>query len=198
MATSDPHWASKQINALAEQKGWPLIDDPHLRFVTPQLATVLAVWQSKRGARTLPARANLTIRDLKAALPHLAFLDIVSSGARMRFKVRLAGGAIDAFLGHTPTGRFIDTAVPPEFAEKWSALWRPAISARVPMRTVARVEFPNRRYYVSETFNAPLADDGENPDILITAACFHARDEAGAQGEMAARLMAELGERAAA
>lgn len=198
MTTGDPHWASKQINALAGQKGWPLIDDPYLRFVTPQLATVLAVWQSKRGARTMPARADLTMRDLKTALPNLAFLDIVSSGARMRFKVRLAGGAIDTFLGHTATGRFLDTTVPPEFAEKWSALWRPAISARIPMRTVARIEFPDRRYYMSETFNAPLAGDGENPDILMTVAFFHAREGSGAHGEIAERLVAELGERAAA
>ena len=191
--TTDPHWASKQINALAEQKGWPLMDDPHLRFVTPQLKTVLSVWHEKRGEHTLPARTAMTLRDLKCALPNIALLDIDSSGGRMRFKVRLCGGALDAFLGNAPTGQFLDEAVPRDFAEKWAATWRPSISARSVARLVARVEFPNRRCYVAETLNAPLAEDGENPDVFMTATYFHARDDRGPRADIAAHLIAELG-----
>lgn len=191
--TSDPHWASKQINALAEQKGWPLIDDPYLRFVTPQLKAVLQVWRDKRAGRTLPSRADLELRDLKCALPNIALLDITSTAGRMRFKVRLAGGALDAFLGSPPMGRFIDEVVPRDFSEKWAATWRPPISARTPCRIVARVEFPNRRYYVSETLNAPLATDGESPDVFMTATYFHARDDISARSDIAAQLIEELG-----
>src|SRR5690349_21339918 len=99
--TTDPHWASKQINTLAEQKGWPLIDDPNLCFITPQLATVRDVWMAKRAGRTLPSRADMTLRDLKTALPNIALLDITSTAGRMRFKVRLCGAALDTFLGCT-------------------------------------------------------------------------------------------------
>jgi hypothetical protein len=105
----------------------------------------------------------------------------------------LCGGALDAFLGSPPTGRFLDETVPPDFAEKWAATWRPAISGRCPMRLIARVEFPNRRYYVSETLNAPLAEDGESPDIFMTATYFHARDDLGARADIATQLIAELG-----
>jgi len=191
--TGDPHWASKQVNALAEQKGWPLIDDPHLRFVTPQLQTIHTVWREKRGANTLPSRSAMTLRDLKCALPNIALLDITSTGGRMRFKVRLAGGAIDAFLGSPPMGHFIDEVVPRDFAEKWAATWRPSISARMPARIIARVEFPNRRYYVSETLNAPLAEDGESPDVFMTATYFHARDDRGSRADLATQLIEELG-----
>src|SRR5258707_15832637 len=128
--TPDPHWASKQINALAEQKGWPLIDDPRLRFITPQLKSVLDVWNAKRADRTMPSRADMTIRDLKSALANIALLDIAGVGGRMRFKIRLCGGALDAFLGGPSTGRFLDEVVPRDFAEKWAATWRPSISAR--------------------------------------------------------------------
>lgn len=191
--TTDPHWASKQINALAEQKGWPLRDDADLRFVTAQLKTVFDVWQAKRAGRTMPARADLTLRDLKTALANIALLDIDSTGGRMRFKVRLCGGALDSFLGNAPTGRYLDEAVPRDFAEKWAATWRPSISARSPSRLIARVEFPNRRCYVAETFNAPLAEDGENPDVFMTATYFHSRDERGSRADIAAQLIAELG-----
>jgi hypothetical protein len=194
--SNDPHWASKQINALAEQKGWPMIDDPHLRFVTPQLKTVLSIWQAKRAGHTLPARSALSLRDLKSALANIGLLDITSTAGRMRFRVRLSGGAIDAFLGSPPMGRFIDEVVPRDFSEKWAATWRPSISARTPARIVARVEFPNRRYYVAETLNAPLAEDGESPDVFMTATYFHARDDLGARADIASQLIAELGERA--
>jgi len=191
--TGDPHWASKQINALAEQKGWPLMDDPHLAFVTPQLKTVLNVWREKRGSRTLPARADMTLREVRTALANIALMDIQSTGGRMRFKVRLSGGAIDAFLGSPPTGRFLDEVVARDFAEKWAATWRPSISARCANRIIARVEFQNHRCFVSETLNAPFADDGENPDVFMTATYFHSRDDLGARADIATQLTAELG-----
>ena len=189
---TDLDQAAKQLNALAKRNGWPLIADPHLRFLTPQLKTVLALWHAIRGLRTLPARSKLTMRDLKTALPNLAFLDIVRDGARQRFKVRLAGGALDHFLDGPTTGRFIDEAIPDEFAQKWSALWQVAIDAQQPMRVVARVELPNRRFYVSEALNAPLAEDGQTPDIMMIASYFHGRDERGGPGDIATRLMDEV------
>jgi hypothetical protein len=191
--TTDPHWASKQINTLAEQKGWPLIADPTLCFVTPQLTTVRDVWMAKRAGRTLPSRADMTLRDLKTALPNIALLDITSTAGRMRFKVRLCGAALDTFLGCTAAGRFLDDVAPRDFAEKWAATWRPSISARTPARMIARVEFPGRRCMVSETFNAPLAEDGENPDVFMTVTYFHSRDDLGARADFAAQLTAELG-----
>ena len=86
--------------------------------------------------------------------------------------------------------------MPQPFADKWAALWQVAADARTPMRTLARVEFPNRRYYLSESLNAPLATDGETPDIFLIASYFHSRDEVGARSDIAARLVDELGERA--
>jgi hypothetical protein len=194
MGNMDQDQAARLVNSLAQQNRWPVIADPRLAFVTPQLKTVFAVWQAQRRGRTMPARSDLTLPDLKTALPNISFLDIVRDGARTRFKVRLAGGALDAFLGKPPTGSFLDEAVPQPFAHKWQTLWQPGIDARLPMRHIARVEFPNRRYYVSETLNAPLATDGETPDIFLTATYFHSRDDIGPRNEIAPQLIQELGD----
>jgi hypothetical protein len=183
--------ASQQVNLLAERNNWPLIADPHLRFLNPRLQTAFDAWHEKSGSRAMPARGDLTLQDLRKALPHLAFLNIVQHGARLRFKVRLAGGALEDFLGCSLTGRFIDEAVPPHFAQKWTAWWQPTISARAPTRTVGRVEYPNRRHFVGEALCAPLADDGETPDILLFAVYFHADND-----ELTPRLVSELGARA--
>ena len=57
----------------------------------------------------------------------------MQNGARVRFKVRLAGAILEDFLGSALTGRFIDDAVPSQFAEKWAAMWQPTITARAPI-----------------------------------------------------------------
>lgn len=195
MRTIDQGEACQLVNAAAKRNGWPLVADARLDFVTPQLKTVLAVWQAQRGTRAMPARASLTLPDLKTAVANIALLDIVREGTRSRFKVRLAGCALDSFLSTAPTGRFIDEAVPAPFAEKWATTWQPCIDSRAPMRIISRVEFPNRRYLMSETMNAPLAADGETPDIFLTASYFHSRDEAHARHDIASQLIEELGER---
>jgi hypothetical protein len=142
------------------------------KFVTPGLQRIIGVWEAHRGARTLPARGDLTLTDLKFALPQLAVLDIVNDGQRTRFKVRLMGGELDRFL--TPmTGRFIDEAVPSPFAENWTSLMSPAIQRRAPTRSLSRTEYRDRRGYLVEALYAPLADDGETPDRLLVACYYH-------------------------
>ena len=153
---TDLDQATRKLNALAKRNGWPLIADPHLRFLTPQLKTVLALWHTTRGSQTMPARSNLTMRDLKTALPNLAFLNIVRDGARLRFKVRLAGGALDHFLDGPTTGRFVDEAIPDEFAQKWAA--EDAIKRVSGVRTVA------------QDLTVKLIGDHERSDSEIAAA----------------------------
>jgi hypothetical protein len=84
MTSTEQERASEQINLLASRNSWPLIGDPLLRFATPQLKSVHEIWEAKRGARTMPARVDLTMSDLKMVLPNLAFLSIVRDGARTR------------------------------------------------------------------------------------------------------------------
>jgi hypothetical protein len=174
--------------------GWPVKCDADLDFVTPQLRHVLKVWQSRRGARTMPSRADMTMADLKSVLPNLAFLGVVREGDRLRYKVRLMGGVLDDYL--TPmTGRFVDEALPAHFAEKWTTVWRPAIDSRAPVRSVGRVEYGARRWCVAEALYAPLADDGATPDVLMIAVHYHVCAENGAQpSAIAARLTGELGD----
>jgi len=183
--------ASRRAAALTGEEGSPILRDPQLAFVTPQLKAALDVWRTRCGARRMPGRADMTIQELKFALPHLAFLGLVREGDRLRYKVRLMGSELDAFI--TPmTGRFVDEAVPARFAEKWSALWRPAIETRAPFRTAGRAEFRDRRSYVAETLYAPLADDGETVDALMIVSFYHLHDEDASPTAIANRLIGEI------
>ncbi len=175
----------------------PWFADPTLQFVTPELKRALDVWQEKRGTRTMPAREDLTIRDLAFVLPNIGFVDIVTTDGMPRFKVRLMGSVLDEFVAPM-TGRFVDEAVPERFAKKWATHWQPSIDQRAPLRAVARVEFAERRWYVSEALHAPLAQDGETPDVLMVAAYFHSSEGfEGRSREMAERLQRELAQHTA-
>lgn len=162
-----------------------------LDFATPQLKRGAEVWSAKRNGRTMPSRNDLTIGDLKFLLPNLAFIDIVRSET-MRFRVRLMGGMLDELVAPM-TGHFIDEVVPAHFAQKWSRQWMSAITGRQAVRSVGRVEFAGRRWYVAESLYAPLAHDGETADILMVVAFYHAIDktEAGTT-DVARQLMAEI------
>lgn len=181
-----------KVLSVAQTGDWPVECHARLDFVTPQLGRVHEIWQAKRGGRAMPARAGMTLKDLKSVLGNLAFLSIVHEAGRQRFKVRLMGGTLDDYVAPM-TGQFIDEALPPHFADKWTALWRPAIDERTPLRSVNRVEYRAQRWYLAETIYAPLADDGETPDVLMIVCYYHLCEETGAPPTaIAVRLKSEL------
>jgi hypothetical protein len=170
----------------------PVLCDPSLNFATPQLKKMLAVWEAKRGERALPSRGDFGLRDLSFVLPHIALLSIVRAADRLRFRVRLEGSELDAHAGPM-TGLYIDETVPKKFSDKWSAPWLLAANTGKPMRSVGRVEFRDRNYYVSESFTAPLGADGATPDMLLLGVYYHLSDgDPASQGEIAGALVREF------
>jgi len=146
--------------------------DPNFAFVTPQLKSILQVWEAKRGVRVAPCRTDFSMRDLKFALANVAVLALVREGTRTRFRVQMMGSQIDTYIG-AMTGKFVDEAVPAAFADKWTGLWAGAIETGRVQRSVGRVEFGGKSYYVAESLFAPLAADGEHPDAVLVSTYFH-------------------------
>jgi hypothetical protein len=143
----------------------------------------------------MPARGDFSLADLKFTLGNLCFLDIVREGERTRYRVRLQGGVLDELYPRM-TGLFIDEVVSTHFAQKWAVQWTPAIEHRTAMRCVARVEFRERRWFVAETLYAPLADDGETPNVLMVVVHYHAVDAADHNSRaIAERLIDEINSR---
>jgi hypothetical protein len=192
MATTSGTDAGLRAGEATTSPGWPTRLDSELRFVTPQLQKLIELWREKRDGRTMPARADFSMRDVRYALTNFCVLEIVREGTRVRFKVKLMGSELDTHVGAI-TGRFIDEAVPAKFAEKWSMPWRGVVETRQPMRSFGRVEFREKNYYLAETLHAPLAADGESPDRLMIVAYYHViATEAGTLSPVARQLTSEL------
>lgn len=66
---------------------------------------VLTYWETRRGARHMPARRDMDPTDIPRVLPHLQLIEPVPPD---RFRYRLVGTAIVQTFGHDYTGRFLD------------------------------------------------------------------------------------------
>lgn len=138
----------------------PLLFDRSLRVKTPALQRALATWHAKRGDRKMPARADFGMRDLAGMLPQTCILQIVPKENGCRFFVRLMGTALDQTLAPI-TGRFVDEAVPPQFAARWEMMFMSAVDAVAPVRISSRVAYRDQLYLIGEGLIMPLSDDGE-------------------------------------
>lgn len=182
------------VNRLAEDHGWPMLCSPVQALATPKLRGLYEVWNAKRGTRRMPCRSDLTLRDIKFAASNVGFVRATRDGDKRRYKILLMGGELEQYI--TPmTGHYVEEVVPQHFVVKWTKMWDVALDARVPLRTIGRLEFNDRRLCIVESLVAPLAHDGETPDALITAVYFHMSDNPRPQqAELCALLRKELGE----
>src|SRR5215469_5086608 len=74
----------------------------------PTLVALHRYWDGKRGGRMMPSRRDLDPSEIVKLLPHIYMVDVLRDP--LRFRYRLIGTAICAFLGRDYTGRAVDAA----------------------------------------------------------------------------------------
>jgi hypothetical protein len=62
---------ARALNRRAAQQKWYHFCDPPLAFSKPLYEQFLSLWQRKAGTRTMPAKSEITPRDLKDFLPDI-------------------------------------------------------------------------------------------------------------------------------
>ncbi|MEX0837938.1 MAG: PAS domain-containing protein [Parvibaculum sp.] len=60
-----------------------LLDAP----VLPELRHLLAYWESKRGTRAYPDRADIRPEEFRRLLPHIGIVEVLDGGADFRFRL---------------------------------------------------------------------------------------------------------------
>jgi hypothetical protein len=176
MSTLDPAAGQIDLTTAVSGQRSPMLFDYKLALQTPALREMLAVWEDKRGARAMPARADFGIRDLVNVLPQTGIVELRHEPQGTRFFVRLNGSALDHFF-EPLTGRFIDEIMSPYFAERWASIFMAPVNARAPVRGVSRTEFRNRLSLVGEALLLPLSEDGETASGVLHAIFHYCRNE---------------------
>jgi hypothetical protein len=145
--------------------------------------SLLDWWQAKRGARAMPARAELDPGELKAILPNLLLIDVSAApaGAGHSFTCRLAGTEIDSRFGVPLTGRSLDQA---PFGDARAAIrqeYETAVAQRRPIFCSHSVVVGGR-YVEYDRLAVPLSGKAEDEVTALAAAidfrCAHPMEHA--------------------
>lgn len=151
--------------------------DPALCYVDSSLLSLQRYWESKRGDRTLPSRADLDPPvDLPEHLAHLCLIDVQRQPLRMRY--RLVGTGIVQVLGRDSTGKWYHELYPPDVLAQLDEQYRWMISKRRPLRTFGRSVYEDTDFYDFEMLSLPLASDGETVDMVLGKLVFRFKQEA--------------------
>ncbi|HEX6977745.1 MAG TPA: PAS domain-containing protein [Alphaproteobacteria bacterium] len=140
------------------------------RDADPRLHTVFAYWNDKRGARAMPARADIEPAELKSVLPYLMLTDVVDGGARFRY--RLCGTAVAEAFGQELTGQYVDEVMTGRYREFIEGLYRDIVARQRPVYSTSRYGGRRQAQMWTQRLMLPLSSDGVNVDIVLSIQVF--------------------------
>ncbi len=139
--------------------------DETLAFEHRELAGILDYWQRKRGARTLPARADLDPLEMHEHLGWIILADVI--GLPARFRYRLIGTEVTRRVGRDSTGLHLEDVYPAEHYDAVVAPFRWVVENRRPLRAMGRLWFADRDWHSFEAVHLPLGRDGTTVDMIL-------------------------------
>jgi hypothetical protein len=122
-------------------------------------------WDSRRGLRPMPRRADIDPVDMRAWLPRITLIEVGDGGERMRYRV--VGTEVAGLRGFDPTGWSVESAFPREDAERVLADYRDVIAQKKPVFCHPAERTPVKRDPVIGVMLLPLSADGETVDQVL-------------------------------
>lgn len=149
------------------------------RQATPVLLQGYDYWDSKRGGRAMPARADLDPIEMKAFLPHIVLTDVLHNSAPdlpLDFRYRLMGTAVDGHMSRRFTGlRLSELPAQRQGSQMWLNFSEVVAERRPRFHRVPYVG-PHKDFLSLIDLVLPLADDGNNVTMLISLVDFIPRE----------------------
>jgi hypothetical protein len=131
----------------------------------PKLRQLFDYWESKRGGRKMPSRADIDPLDLGFIIGNLILVDVIAE-APLGFRIRLHGTNLSERVGYELTGKMLEEMPQVEFSEltrlsftKVSNTGRPLHARRDRM-----LDGKARRY---ETIVLPLSSDNAVVEMIL-------------------------------
>jgi hypothetical protein len=157
--------AAKVLNQKAAQQKWHYFCDPGLAFTDGFYDRFLATWRTKAGDRKMPARSQMTPRDLKDVLRNIVVVERIAQNPS-RYRWRVIGSGLTEIAGHV-TGKTFEESVPAELVPRWNECMDLILAAEEPLRFIGRVHFRGREYLDAEHLYVPLANDNDEPNYIM-------------------------------
>jgi hypothetical protein len=170
--------AALVIKARWLQKKFPNVkfevDPATLRH--PTLAFLREYWDSKRGGRPVPARADIKASELKEHLPWIVMVDVLPGMTDFRY--RLVGTLVTEYFRTDPTGKTVTEAWAEQGKEGIEgnlAIFRQVAQSRLPFFLCGESDWNTIGLEEFQCLLLPLSDDGENVNVILHAFVFDRR-----------------------
>jgi hypothetical protein len=142
----------------------------------PAVMAIFAYWDSKRGTRRMPSRADIDPVDLRSLVNNIALYDVVvplSGKMGPLYRVRLVGSDIVEFDGRNTTGEWVGTGKPPELVAQITGMLTDIVTHRAP-RFRSGLVYWNRdkSYRRFESCFLPLSPDDGAVNMILNAVSF--------------------------
>ncbi len=134
----------------------------------PVLSIVRDYWQTKRGARAIPGRSDVSPAELKAQLPHILLADVIEDGKDFRY--RLVGDQLGKFFPESPAGRLMSESIAPfgeETVRATLAIYGQVVERRAPLRITGSGAFYGQDPKLFDAYLAPLSNDGVRVNMIL-------------------------------
>ena len=147
--------------------------DEMRRRCRPATWAFYSYWDGKKqrpdGSKVeIPARADLDPVEMRPWLTHLQLIDVFQNPRRLVY--RLVGETDVAFRGYNPVGRNVEEGLVGRSAEDPMQNYALVIDQRLPVYDWAEYMSASGYARSQECLLLPLADDGENVNMVITFA----------------------------
>lgn len=134
---------------------------------------IFAYWLDKRGARAMPARADIEPMEIPRLLRHVYLLDVVAAPRDYRF--RLIGTAIVERYGDDHTGKPIGEVFPEPTLSLARRIFGTVVEERRPVRASGPVVWRRDGHVTFECVYLPLADNARDVNMIFGGMIYESR-----------------------
>ncbi len=141
-------------------------DIESLKGYGANLQPIYAYWETKRGARPMPRRADLDPSEIPPRLlPGITLVDVVPDPRR--YVYRLVGTMEVEVRGYDPTGRSVGEAYFGENAADATECYDRVVETRAPVLDPLPFLERRRGYRGAESLFLPLSNDGIAVNMIL-------------------------------
>ncbi|WP_341898880.1 PAS domain-containing protein [Ferrovibrio terrae] len=115
----------------------------------------------------LPGRQHVDPLAIRAMLAFTNLVDVIREDGKLRFRFRLIGTVQSTAAGREISGRYLEDAVLPEFADRIRANMTAVVEQGLPIYDRFGMPHPDRDFIDTERIYFPLARDGKTVDMLL-------------------------------
>jgi hypothetical protein len=143
------------------------------KLINPALVFLKNYWNQKRGARSMPSRADIKPAEMKPYLGWIVLVDVLPDFSDFRY--RTIGTRVSGYFAPDSTGKLVSEA----FRAKGEAVVNAML---VPYRKAARdktivhawgaADWLGKAFLDFESLHLPLSDDDVTANMVLSAITF--------------------------